>query len=65
MDVLNTIMQWAVAPIAVFVIWWAAGVAVEVIKWAVPATGQPSLEDIVYTGVGACAACAWILTMGS
>ena len=48
-----------------FLIAFAAGVLVELIQWAFPKTGTPSLDDVLYTGVGAAAGAGWILLWGT
>jgi uncharacterized membrane protein YjjP (DUF1212 family) len=51
-------------PWSAFLVAFAAGVLVELVQWAVPVTGNPSAEDVLYTGVGAVAGAAWALVWG-
>ena len=39
---------------------FAAGVLVEVVQWAFPRFGGPSMDDVLYTGIGAAGAAGWV-----
>ena len=43
-----------------FVIALAFGVIVEAVQWVFPNTGSASIDDIIYTGVGALAGVGWV-----
>ena len=38
----------------------AAGALVEAVQWVFPNTGSASIDDIIYTGVGALAGVGWV-----
>jgi glycopeptide antibiotics resistance protein len=44
-----------------FLIGFAAGVLVEAVQWAFPKTGSATVDDVIYTGIGALAGAGWIL----
>lgn len=44
-----------------FLIAFAAGVLVEAVQWAFPRTGSATMDDVLYTGIGAAIGAAWLL----
>ena len=47
-----------------FLIGFAAGVLVEAVQWAFPKVGSPSVEDVIYTGVGAFLGAVFVVAVG-
>jgi len=44
-----------------FLIGSAAGVLVDAVQWAFPRLGTATVEDVIYTGIGALAGAGWVL----
>lgn len=44
-----------------FLVAFFAGVLVEALQWAFPRTGSPSVEDVLYTGIGALAGAIFVI----
>ena len=44
-----------------FLIAFSAGVLVEAVQWAFPRTGSATVDDVLYTGIGALAGAGWVL----
>ena len=49
-----------VSVLIAFVIALVFGVIVEVVQWILPKTGSASINDIIYTGIGALAGVGWV-----
>ena len=47
-----------------FLIGVVAGIAVEAVQYLFPKTGSPTVEDVLYTGIGAAVGAAWALIFG-
>ena len=47
-----------------FLVAFAAGVLVEAVQYLFPKTGSPTVEDVLYTGIGAAVGAGWILLFG-
>ena len=44
-----------------FLIAFSAGVLVEAVQWSFPKAGSATMDDVLYTGIGAAAGAAWLL----